>query len=100
MIAGRVYSSIQTCVTCLKDDVDGAKYSKWLVVLTDTADFQIANDKGQFDQLSAGRAQTAVDGVLNLVQPISGLNFAIIDASGITRRQRAAHQGDGGGRDR
>jgi len=77
-----VYSSIQKCIDCLTAEVDD-KYSKWLVVLTDTADFECANEKGVFDAASAGRCETAVQRVVASMQQIVGLNLVIIDACGI-----------------
>ena len=58
-----VYSSINKCIDCLSNEVDD-KFSKWLVVLTDTADFECANEKGVFDKGYRDRAEKAVDGVV------------------------------------
>lgn len=77
-----VYSSITKCIDCLTDEVED-KYSKWLVVLTDTADFECANEKGVFDKFSKDRAEKAVEGVVAKMQALSGLNLVIIDACGI-----------------
>jgi len=77
-----VYSSVQTCIHSLTQDVDDS-YSRWLVVLTDTADFQCFDDKGRVDKQAPARAETAVEGVLASMQALTGLNFVIIDASGI-----------------
>ena len=60
-----VYSSIETCVGCLATQVD-AQYSKWLVVLTDTVDFECVNERNQFDKESPARAEAAVRYVLGL----------------------------------
>ncbi len=49
-----VYSSIDKCIDCLATQVD-ARYSKWLVVLTDTVDFECVNEKNQFDKESPAR---------------------------------------------
>ena len=37
-----------------------AQYSKWLVVLTDTVDFECVNERNQFDKESPARAEAAV----------------------------------------
>ena len=76
-----VYSSIQKCVEALQEVDD--KYSKWLVVLTDTADFQCFDAKGKPDKQSPQRAEVAVNGVLSTTQAMAGLSLVIIDASGI-----------------
>ena len=72
---------IGTCGECFVDVDDS--YSRWLVVLTDTADFQCFDDKGRVDKQAPARAETAVEGVLASMQALTGLNFVIIDASGI-----------------
>ena len=54
-----MYSSIETCIGCLATQVD-PKYSKWLVVLTDTVDFECVNERNQFDKESPARAEAAV----------------------------------------
>ncbi|KAL1522513.1 hypothetical protein AB1Y20_017500 [Prymnesium parvum] len=77
-----VYSSITKCVDCLATEVDD-RYSKWLVVLTDTADFECANEKGVFDKGSKERAEKAVDDVIAKMKTLTGLNLVIIDACGI-----------------
>ena len=77
-----VYSSIETCVEHLAAHVDGA-YSKWLVVLTDTVDFQCVNDKNQFDKESPARAEAAVARVIGQMNAMAGLNLVLLDASGI-----------------
>lgn len=77
-----VYSSIATCIDTLAADVDES-YSKWLVVLTDTADFQCFDEKGRVDKMAPARAESAVSGVLGAMQKMSGLHFVVIDASGI-----------------
>ena len=38
-----VYSSVSKCVSTLSEQVSD-RYSKWLVVLTDTVDFECVND--------------------------------------------------------
>ena len=77
-----MYSSIETCVEHLGAHVDGG-YSKWLVVLTDTVDFQCVNEKNQFDKESPARAEAAVQKVVAPMREMSGLNLVLIDASGI-----------------
>jgi hypothetical protein len=66
-----VYSSIQKCINCLKHEVDDG-YDKWLVVLTDTADFECLDDKGRVDKAAPMRAETAVGGVLGSMNTMSG----------------------------
>ena len=63
-----VYSSIDKCVQHLATQVDD-RYSKWLVVLTDTVDFQCV--------------EAAVQKVVASMREMSGLNLVLIDASGI-----------------
>jgi len=77
------YSSLKTCVDTLANEVDSERYSKWLVALSDTADFECANEKGVFDKASAGRAEKAAQEVIDTMQTMSGLNLVVIDASGI-----------------
>lgn len=77
-----VYSSIAKCIAHLSSEVD-AHYSKWLVVLTDTVDFECANAKGVFDKQAPSRAEAAVASVTEAMQAMCGLNFVIIDAHGI-----------------
>jgi len=76
-----VYSSIQKCVGKLQEVDDS--YSKWLVVLTDTADFECYDEKGRVDKQSPARAETAVKGVLSTMQAMKELTLVIIDACGI-----------------
>ena len=77
-----VYSSIETCVGCLATQVD-ARYSKWLVVLTDTVDFECVNERNQFDKESPARAEAAVTRVIGRMSAMVGLNLVLLDASGI-----------------
>ena len=77
-----VYSSIEKCVSYL-DEHAGAGYSKWLVVLTDTADFECANEKGVFDKGAPERATAAASGLIGRMRAMSGLNLVLIDASEI-----------------
>ena len=60
-----------------------AKYSKWLVVLTDTVDFECVNDKNVFDKESPARAEAAVRRVTAKMREMTGLSLVVIDASGI-----------------
>lgn len=76
-----VYSSVQKCVQRLQEVDD--KYAKWLVVLTDTADFECYAPNGKPDKQSPARAEVAVNGVLSTTQAMEGLSLVIIDASGI-----------------
>jgi len=76
-----VYSSIKKCLdTLIKVD---DKYSKWLVVLTDTVDFECFNAKGVNDKQSPMRAEAAVSSVVQAMQELTGFNLVIIDAHGI-----------------
>jgi len=76
-----VYSSMDKCVDYLADVSDD--YSKWLVVLTDTADFQCANEKGAFDKGAPARATAAAEALLVKLQAMQGMNLVLIDASEI-----------------
>jgi len=69
------------CVDYLADVSDD--YSKWLVVLTDTADFQCANEKGAFDKAAPARATAAAEALLGKLQAMHGMNLVLIDASEI-----------------
>ena len=73
---------METCVEHLSAHVDGG-YSKWLVVLTDTVDFQCVNEKNQFDKESPARAEAAVARVIGQMSAMVGLNLVLLDASGI-----------------
>ena len=74
-----VYSSVEKCVGYLAD-VDASTYSKWLVVLTDTADFTCANAKGVFDKEAPARAEAAAQQLIGSMQATNGLNLVLIDA--------------------
>merc|ERR1711924_322816 len=76
-----VYSSIKRCLDKLTELP--AHYSKWLVVLTDTVDFECFNAKGVNDKHSSQRAEAAVSGVVQAMQEMAGLNLVVIDAHGI-----------------
>jgi len=83
-----VYSSINKCVDYLSGGIDHTRaakgeYSKWLVVLTDTADFECVNEKNQFDAQSPKRCEDAVSKTVAKMKAVHGLNLVIIDASGI-----------------
>ena len=71
-----------TTHTRLSSQVEGA-YSKWLVVLTDTADFECVNERNQFDKESPARAEAAVARVVGAMNAMVGLNLVLLDASGI-----------------
>ena len=73
-----VYSSIEKCVGWLSE-VD-ERYAKWLVVLTDTADFECTNEKNAFDAGSAERAKGAAQRLIGSMREQSGLNLVLIDA--------------------
>jgi hypothetical protein len=74
-----VYSSIDKMVDVLVG-VDEAQYSKWLVVLTDTADFECSNAKNIFDKEAPARAEAAADELIGKMHSTKGLNLVIIDA--------------------
>ena len=78
-----VYSSVQKCVGQLASLPRGEQYSKWLVVLTDTADFECTNAKGHFDKEAPARAEAAAQKVIGAMQATSELNLVLIDASEI-----------------
>jgi len=86
-----VYSSIQRCVSHLAEMPDGERYSKWLVVLTDTADFQCTNAKGHFDKDSPQRAEEATKQLMSTMQATSELNLVLIDASEIGNFNQKHH---------
>ena len=85
-----VYSSIEKCVGYL-GEIDSEKYSKWLVVLTDTADFQCANEKGQFDAAAPERAEAAAERLIESMHAQTSLNLIVIDASEIGNFNRKHH---------
>jgi len=86
-----VYSSIQRCVSHLAEMPDGERYSKWLVVLTDTADFQCTNAKGHFDKDSPQRAEEATKQLISTMQATTELNLVLIDASEIGNFNQKHH---------
>ena len=85
-----VYSSIEKCVGYL-NDVDADEYSKWLVVLTDTADFECANAKSVFDAQAPARAEQAAEQLLGTMHATSGLNLVVIDAHEIGNFNKKHH---------
>ena len=74
-----MYSSVERCVQFLAA-VDEAAYSKWLVVLTDTADFTCANAKGVFDKEAPARAEASGQQLVGALQATRGLNLVLVDA--------------------
>merc|ERR1712216_1018810 len=78
----QVYSSIAKCVDSLQLEA-ADDHSKWLVVLTDTVDFECVDANDKFDKQSPQRAEAKADALIEKMRAISGLNLVIIDASGI-----------------
>ena len=78
------YSSIETCVSHLAHSAEVPdSYSRWLVVLTDTVDFECVNAKNHFDKESPQRAEAAVARVTQLMASVHGLHLVVVDASAI-----------------
>ena len=85
-----VYSSIEKCVSFLSE-VDASTHSKWLVVLTDTADFECANAKNIFDAQAPARAEEAASNLIKSMQNTSALNLVMIDAHEIANFNKKHH---------
>ena len=51
--------------------------------VTDTADFQCANEKGAFDKGAPARATEAAEALIHKLQAMHGMNLVVIDASEI-----------------